>query len=86
MVFERHFLRFNSHDHKVLEAYNPYLAYSLHRQRSGDAKPASSRKFPLLVAFGKILLEIALGRPVEDSELQEFHHHPDVAHGYDDLR
>lgn len=56
---------------KILEACNPYLAYPvLQQQRSESIQLAGTVKFPLLVAFGKLLLEIALGRFVEDSELR----------------
>ena len=71
------FFLFDLPNYKVLEAYNPYLAYSLLQQRgSENIELADSRKFSLLVAFGKLLLESALGRPVEDSEI---HFRPDVA-------
>ncbi|CAG2005085.1 unnamed protein product [Fusarium graminearum] len=71
------FFLFDHSNYKVAEAYNPCLAYSLFQQQAfKNFKPENSRKFSLLVAFGKLLLEIALGRPVEDSEL---HSRADVA-------
>ncbi|KAJ4176206.1 hypothetical protein NW767_015523 [Fusarium falciforme] len=54
---------FDSFEGTAYEAYNPYLAYSLLRTtRYGNTTPTSSRKFPILVEFAQLLLEIASGR------------------------
>ena len=55
------FFLFESCQQTAHEIYNPYLSYSLtgHGKTIGTTSP---RKFPILVAFAKLLLEIACGK------------------------
>ncbi|KAK2608930.1 hypothetical protein QQS21_002506 [Conoideocrella luteorostrata] len=64
------FFLFDPSNNRVIEAYNPCLTHCIFQQEGPrNAELTGSRKFPLLIALGKILLEVALGRPVSDSEL-----------------
>ncbi|KAM5342058.1 hypothetical protein ACJ41O_015089 [Fusarium nematophilum] len=55
------FFLFESSQQTAYEIYNPYLDYSI----TGTGRaigPTSPRKFPILIAFAKLLLEIACGK------------------------
>lgn len=70
------FFLFDPSNNRVIEAYNPCLTHCIFQQEGPqNAELRGSRKFPLLIDLGKILLEVALGRPVQDSELL---YRPDV--------
>lgn len=55
------FYLFESHKETAHEMYNPYLNYSL-TCTGKSFSPTSPRKFPVLIAFAKLLLEIACGK------------------------
>jgi hypothetical protein len=62
---ENIFFLFNRAERTICEAYNPYFAYSLLQiQRCADDEPERPKKFAVLVSFGKLLLEIALEKPL----------------------
>ncbi|KAI3547301.1 hypothetical protein CSPX01_03738 [Colletotrichum filicis] len=64
------FFLFNQDDCAINQAYNPFVPGSLSQQTPRrDSELAETRKFSLLVAFGKLLIEIALERILEESEL-----------------
>ncbi|WQF77071.1 Putative peptidase S8/S53 domain, peptidase S8, subtilisin, Ser-active [Colletotrichum destructivum] len=64
---------FNQDKGAVSQAYNPYVPYSLSQQTHyTDSESTGIRKFSLLIAFGKLLIEIALGRILEESELSDY--------------
>lgn len=70
---------FNQDDCVINQAYNPYVLYSLSQPTHyGDSELASTRKFSLLIALGKLLIEIALERILEDCDL-DFYPRADVA-------
>ncbi|PMD46968.1 subtilisin-like protein [Hyaloscypha variabilis F] len=72
---ENIFFLFNTAERTIYEAYNPYFTYSLLQiQRYADDEPGRPRKFAVLVSFAKLLLEIALGKP-----LGPFSVHRDIA-------
>ena len=50
----------------VYEAYNPYIACSLLRLQLSEGANSGipKKKFPILISFGKLLLEISLERTV----------------------
>ncbi|KAH0429776.1 hypothetical protein CcaCcLH18_08199 [Colletotrichum camelliae] len=57
---------------RIIEAYNPYVPFQLALDPVSESiELAHTLKFPVLVAFGRLLLEIALGRPIQDAELNE---------------
>jgi hypothetical protein len=62
---ENIFFLFDPAERTIYEAYNPYFTHSL-RQIQGhvDEEPDRPRKFAVLVSFAKLLLEIALGKPL----------------------
>ncbi|KAM0425638.1 hypothetical protein ACHAPT_009170 [Fusarium lateritium] len=67
------FFLFEPSQQTAYEIYNPYLNYSL----TGTGKPlgpTSSRKFPVLIAFAKLLMEIACGKI-----LGPFERRPDIS-------
>lgn len=57
---------FDSQEETVYEAYNPYIACSLRRLQlsKGANSGIPKKKFPILISFGKLLLEIALEKKV----------------------
>ncbi|PVH69594.1 hypothetical protein DL98DRAFT_168670 [Cadophora sp. DSE1049] len=62
---ENIFFLFNPAERTIYEVYNPYFAYSLLQiQRNADEEPDRPRKFAVLISFAKLLLEIALEKPL----------------------
>ncbi|KAJ4217086.1 hypothetical protein NW759_009034 [Fusarium solani] len=55
------FFLFESDQETAHQIYNPYLNYSLTSEVTNIC-PSSPRKFPILIAFAKLLLEIACGK------------------------
>ncbi|WAO84616.1 Subtilisin-like protein [Fusarium falciforme] len=55
------FFLFESGQETAYQIYNPYLNYSLASEGS-TVSPISPRKFPILIDFAKLLLEIACGK------------------------